>query len=238
MRIYLDIETLPSLATEAREQARQGVKPPGNYKKPETIAEWWKTEGEAAAEDAYRRQALDATAGELCAIGFCTDDTEPASIVRQKEEPEPEFLRRALAGIADLIDAAGFTGPDGRAWPADAFFIGHNAGGFDLPFLWRRCIVRGVRPSFKLPTPSSREGKDYGDTMTAWAGYRNTIGLDRLCRALGIPSPKATGIDGGQVFDLWQAGDLDRIARYNCADVAAVRAIWHRLNWEGGGHGA
>ena len=103
MRTYIDLETLPSLAPDAREQARQGVKPPGNYKKPETIAEWWKTEGEAAAEDAYRRQALDATTGELCAVGFCTDDTEPVSIVRERDEAEPVFLRRALDQLAERV---------------------------------------------------------------------------------------------------------------------------------------
>jgi predicted PolB exonuclease-like 3'-5' exonuclease len=69
--------------------------------------------------------------------------------------------------------------------------------------------------------------------MMAWAGYKNTIGLDRLCRALGIPSPKADGMDGSQVFDLWQADNHDAIRIYNAADVAAVRACWWRLNFEG-----
>jgi len=45
-------------------------------------------------------------------------------------------------------------------------------------------------------------------------------------------------MDGGQVFDAWLAGDLDRIAEYNRGDVAAVRQVWHRLNWEGVGHAA
>lgn len=231
MRIYLDIETLPSLTLEARELARAGVKPPGSYKKPESIAEWWKTEGEAAIEEAYRRQALDAATGELCAVGFAADDTEPVSLVRGKEEPEPEFLRRALAGIEALVETFVFTGPDGHNWPADPYFVCHNAP-FDLGFLMRRCWVHGIRPPFKLPLPSARAGKDFGCTMELWAGPRNTISLDRLCRALGVPSPKAEGVDGSQVFDLWQAGELDRVAAYNAADVAAVRACWHRLNWE------
>lgn len=231
MRIYLDIETLPSLAPVARELARAGVKPPGNYKKAESIAEWWKTEGEAATEEAYRRQALDAAAGELCAIGYASDDTEPVSLVRGLQEPEPDFLRRALDAMGDLLDTGCTIGGDGHRWPVEPFFICHNAP-FDLGFLMRRCWVHGIRPSFKLPTPSAREGKDFGDTMTLWAGYRGTIGLDRLCNALGIASPKADGIDGSQVFDLWQAGEHERIATYNTADIRAVRACWHRLQWE------
>jgi hypothetical protein len=231
MRIYVDLETLPSLATDALELARAGVKPPGNYKKAETIAAWWESEGETAAMEAHRKQALDAASGELCAVGFASDDSEPVSLVRDRHEPEPDFLRRALAGVDALFDTFASVGPDGHNWKADPYFICHNAP-FDLGFLLRRCWVHGIRPPFKLPPPSAREGKDFGDTMTLWAGPRERISLDRLCRALNVPSPKADGMDGSRVFDLWLAGDSEAIGRYNCADVIATRACWRRLNWE------
>ncbi len=233
MRIYIDIETLPNLAPEARELARQGVKPPGTLKKSESIEAWWRDEGPAAIEEAYRKQALDGAAGELCALGFASDDSEPVSLVRRLHEPERDFIRRALDGLLELLETATITAPDGRAFPDEPYFIAHNAP-FDLGFIWRRCIVHGIRPPFPFPKPSARDGKDYGDTMTLWAGYRNTISLNRLCRALGIASPKDGGIDGSQVFDLWQAGEHEALARYNAADVAAVRACWWRLNWEAG----
>lgn len=232
MNIFLDLETLPSLSPDGRELARQGVKPPGTLKKPESIAAWWETEGPAAVDESYRKQALDAAAGELCAVGFASDDTEPVSLVRCLDEPEAAFLRRALAGVLALVDTGSHTGMDGHRWPDEPYFIAHNAP-FDLGFLMRRCWVHGIRPPFRLPGPSAREGKDYGDTMTAWAGYRGTIGLDRLCRALGVPSPKAGGVDGSQVFDLWTAGDHEAVATYNRADVEAVRACWWRLTWQG-----
>lgn len=232
MRIYLDVETLPSLAPDARELARQGVKCPGSYKKPESISAWWESEGQAAIEEAYRRQALDAASGELCAVGFASDDTDPVSLVRASNESEGHFLRFALAEIQRLLDTGSRTGPDGHIWPDEPYFIAHNAG-FDLGFIWRRCVVHGVRPGFLFPKPSAREGKDYGCTMALWAGYKGTIGLDRLCRALGVKSSKADGMDGGQVFDHWQAGNLEAIRTYNAADVAAVRECWWRLNFEG-----
>lgn len=232
MNIFLDVETLPSLAADARELCRQGVKPPGSYKKPESIAQWWKDEGESAIEDAYRKQALDAASGELCAVGFASDDSEPVSLVRALDEFEPAFILRALDGIKALMDEGSRTGPDGHRWPDEPYFIAHNAP-FDLGFLLRRCWVHGIRPPFRIPGPSAREGKDFGDTMTVWAGYRGTIGLDRLCRALGIPSPKGGGMDGSQVFDRWQAGEHGTIAQYNAADVLAVRECWWRLTWQG-----
>ena len=230
MNIFIDVETLPSLLPDARELARQGVRPPGTLKKPESIAAWWETEGPAAIEEAYRRQALDAATGELGALGFCNDDTEPVSLVRASNESDAHFLRYALGEVLALVNTGNRTGPDGHVWPDEPLFIAHNAP-FDLGFLLRRCWVHGLRPPFRLPGPSAREGKDYGDTMTAWAGYRGTIGLDRLCRALGIPSPKAGGVDGSQVFDLWTAGNHEAIRAYNVADVEAVRACWWRLNW-------
>lgn len=230
MRIYFDVETIPSLASDARELVRETIKPPGTLKKPESIAAWWETDAPAAIEEAYRKQALDAAMGELVAIGYATDEAEPVSLVRVHGESEAELLSRFYAAIQSLLDANGHTGGNGHTWPDEPFFIAHNAP-FDLGFLWRRSLVRGVRPPFKLPTPSARSGKDFGDTMELWAGYRGTIGLSRLCRALGLPDPKAEG-DGASVFDWWQAGEFERIATYNRADVAAARACWWRLNWE------
>ena len=55
----------------------------------------------------------------------------------------------------------------------------------------------------------------------------------RLCRALGIPSPKDGGIDGAGVFDAWLAGRCAEIAAYNLRDAVATAEAWHRLN--GGG---
>lgn len=231
MKIYLDVETLPSLSPAARDLARESVKPPGTLKKPESIAAWWETEAPAAIDEAHRKQALDAASGELCAVGFASDEVDPVSLVRGLDESERDFIARALDGIQGLLDAATVTAPNGHEWPAEPYFIAHNAP-FDLGFLMRRCWVNAIRPPFKLPQPSAREGKDYGDTMTAWAGYRGTISLDRLCRALGVPSPKAGGTDGSQVFELWQTGKHEELARYNAADVLATRRCWWRLNWE------
>lgn len=238
MRIYIDCETAPSQIMGAREAARAGVKPPANFKKPESIAAWWAEEGEAAVERAYRAQALDASQGELVAISWATDDTEPQTAIRGPGEDERLVLVRFFAAIQTLLEGAAVPGPDGQSiWQPDPYFIAHNAP-FDLGFIWRRSIVLGIRPPWKLPSPAAREGRDYGDTMRLWAGHRDTISLDRLCQALGIPSPKADGMDGGAVLDGWMAGELDRIVRYNQADVLAVRAIWQRLNWEVASHAA
>lgn len=231
MRIYIDIETVPSQAPDARELVKAGIKPPGTLKKPETIAAWWESEAPAAIEDAYRKQALDAAVGEIVSIAWCSDDCPGATVaVRSKADDERVVLVQFFGQLQAHLEAGAIRDHRGQAIYDDApFFICHNAQ-FDLGFLWRRSIVLGIRPPFRIPGPTDRS-TSYGDTMQAWAGTRGTISLDKLCTALNVPTPKGD-LDGSQVFDAWLAGELDRIAKYNAADVLSTREIWRRLNWE------
>jgi len=61
--------------------------------------------------------------------------------------------------------------------------------------------------------------------MTMFAGYSGKVSLDRLCRCLGIASPKSNG-DGGAVYDLWRSGAHEALAAYCAGDVEAVRQCW------------
>lgn len=229
MHVFLDIETAPTRDPETVAAIRANVRPPASYKKAETIAAWHATEGEAAAQEAIARTALDAAAGEVIAIGLARDDERPPLVLtRTKDQPEAELLNGFFQLISDWSQGAAVLDASGAAiWDDAPYFIAHNAA-FDLGFLWRRCIVLGLRPPFHLPGPGARPGKDYGCTMTAWAGHRDRVSLQTLCRALGLPDPKENG-NGAQAWQWWQAGDIERLIRYCAGDVEAVRAIWHRL---------
>lgn len=229
MQIFLDIETAPTEDADIIAAIRAGIRPPANYKKPETIAAWMETEGEAAALDAIGRTALDGGAGQVIAIGLARDDDAPPLVLtRTPGAPEPELLREFFERVQDWTASEAVTTANGLPlWDSPPYFIAHHAA-FDLGFLWRRCIVHGLRPPFPLPGPNARPGKDYGCTMLAWAGYRERVSLQALCRALGLPDPKAEGT-GAQAWEWWKAGDLKRVMRYCAGDVEAVRAIWHRL---------
>jgi DNA polymerase III epsilon subunit-like protein len=114
-----------------------------------------------------------------------------------------------------------------RPWVAGepAYVVGHNVV-FDLGFLRGRCwATRTPIPSW-LPGTFARTPRDFGCSMLAFAGFGGRISLDRLCRALGVSSPKAEGVDGSAVLDIWLAGEHERIARYCAADVRATRAVW------------
>lgn len=231
MRIYLDTETAPDMRQGAMEAIRADIRPPASYKKPETIAQWLADEGEAAAITAWRKTALDATAGELISVSWCADDGDARTVIRGPQEDERVVLIGFFRQLQEMLEDGAIRDHRGQAiYDSAPYFVAHNAT-FDLGFLWRRAVILNILPPFKVPGPNAREGKDYGCTMRAWAGPRETIGLDRLCRALGVESPKGD-LDGSKVFDAWQSGELERIAEYNRRDALAVREIWRRLNWE------
>jgi len=231
MRIYFDVETAPSQAADAREQVKASIKPPGTLKKADSIAAWWENESPAAIEEAYRKQSFDASVGELISISWATDDSEAQTVIRAHGESECDMLADFFRQLQATLEADAIRDHRGDLIYDDApYFIAHNAQ-FDLGFIWRRSIILGIRPPFRIPGPNAREGKDYGCTMKAWAGFKDTISLDRLCRALGIATPKGD-LDGSKVFDAWLAGETKRIGLYNRCDVIATRECWHRLNWE------
>lgn len=234
MILYLDCETIPGQTEAARSVARDGIRPPGNLKKPETIAAWWAESGPAAELEAWHRQALDGgTLGELVSIAACTDvEGQQWVQCRAQGESEAELLREVFETVEtwqrqEAEQAAG----DAHYWPAEVWPVAHNAA-FDLGFIWRRAIVNRVPLPQWVPGPLARAGKDYGDTMTTWAGYAQRVSLDALCRALGVESPKGD-MTGADVFTAWQAGEYERIAAYNLRDAQAVRDVWHRLQGRG-----
>jgi hypothetical protein len=218
--LTLDVETIPGQSDEARAIARAETRAPGTLKKPESIEAWWAEHGEAAVEENWRKQALDAALGELCCLGFAIgEDGQAQAIVRAPDEAEGEFVRRCLkAADKALMDI------DHWHEARRPFVVGHNVS-FDLGFLRARCWANRIAPPRWLPSADARAGRDYGDTMTQFAGFGGRIALSKLCACLGLPDPKEQG-DGRDVFDLWRSGEHEALARYCQADVEATRAAW------------
>lgn len=107
--------------------------------------------------------------------------------------------------------------------------VGHNILGFDLPFIFQRCLVHEiqVRPFVNLADYNVR---GVFDTMHRWwLGARRHVSLDDVAWALGIESSKTAEVEGSKVFDLYQAGKLDQIRDYNLNDVRVTRKIYERM---------
>lgn len=238
MKVYLDIETACTSDPATIREIEQGISPPGNISKAETIAAWERDKRPLALAEAVRKTALDAAAGSVISIAWAAGDADPICLVRDPTEPtDKPLLEDWLNHLHRQLQAASLTAstdPGREVFTAEPHFVAHNAT-FDLGFLYRRLIVNHIIPPFRFPGPASwRYGRDYGCTMIEWCGFRDLISLDKLCKALSIPSPKAAGMDGGNVGEVWKAGDLAAVRKYNMADVEAVRAIWARMDGAAG----
>jgi 3'-5' exonuclease len=207
--LFFDAETLPIVTDEIRAEVAVGIQPPGNMSKPETIAIWEQTRKPELVEQELARGGLDATRGRLLTFSYAFGDAEPVCLFDLDEA-------KLLHTVLEII-----TGTD--------LWVGHNVAAFDLPFIRQRCWANGLsvpaRP-FKL---KGWDGAIF-DTMLAWSPDRDKrISLDRLCRVLGVVSPKASGFTGADVWPAYVAGRLDDIVTYALADVVATRECWKRM---------
>lgn len=228
---YFDIETIPDQAENAFQRHLEAVKPPANYKKPETIAKWMAENAEAAALEDYRKTALTGLYGEICSIAWAIDDGEIRHITRDENVSEFSLLVAFWDKIYSQIREEQAADETRATW-AKLEWIGHNVIDFDLRFLLQRHFVNKVRTVFTIPA-DSRHGHGVFDTMKEWGGWRGYVKQSELVKALHLEPPTwAEGledVDGSHVFDLWKAKDYDTIARYNKLDVHWVREIHKRM---------
>lgn len=221
MFLYLDIETIPSQSSEVHAALAEKITHPGNISKPESIAAWEAEKKPALVKEAIAKTALDGSAGHICCIGWAFDDELVKSWSLLDDFDETEVL-------SGFFEAAGKRVSGGLSIPP--IIVGHNVASFDIRFIWQRAIVLGVRVPNWFPRNPKPWDRDVFDTMFAFSQSNRpneTIGLDRLCKALGIPGKD--DIDGSMVGELWAAGEYDRIAEYCRADVERTRAVHRKM---------
>jgi hypothetical protein len=213
--IYIDIETIPAASPEIRDLVAQTVKPPAAMKKAETIAAWEANDKAQAIEEALAKTSLDGAYGSIYCIGAAFNDLEPVVI---RASSEQGILREFCAWSDEVLNA-------GRA--AAPVLVGHNIINFDIRFIWQRAIILGVQMPRWFPRDPKPWSGDVFDTMLAFAGQRNTIGMDRLCSVLGFPGKG--NIDGSMIGKMYAEGRHDEIAAYCIADVERTRKIHQRM---------
>jgi len=217
--LTLDIETIPSQQPGLKERIRETIKPPGNISKADTIAKWMTENTESAAEEAFRKTACDGTQGEIVCISYAIEACGVRNVWRDLNGSETDLLYDFFRDVREMI---------GDQLP---FFVGHNILGFDLRFIFQRCVIRGVKPPFPLRQDARYNGDHVFDTMLAWAGWGNRVKLATICEVLGIPV-KSDGIDGSRVWDAVLAGNADRVAAYCNEDVEATREVYRRMTFQ------
>lgn len=222
--LFLDIETIPTEREDVIADLRSGIKPPAQYKKPESIAEWMRDNLEAETDQAVRKTALDGAFGRVCVAGFAIDEGEVDSVSDDTDEGV------VLRGLNNFLDAS--ISPNHFR---SVIVVTHYGTGFDLRFLWQRCIVHGIKPHPIIRQAAMAKPWDacVYDTMVQWAGQKGSISLDKLCRALGVESPKGE-MDGSMVYDYVRAGRIADVAAYCRRDVEALREVYYRMTFQTG----
>ena len=206
--LYIDIETIagPESGKDAIE-----VSAPATYKKPESIQKWMDENAETAREDIYRKQSFNGGYGQICQISwaFNDGDVEGLSLGADRANEGP-MLEKFVEQMAAELSFGDMPEP-----------CGHYISGFDLRFIKHRCIIHGI----KVPVWLARDPKPWEirDTMIMWAGIKDRVSLDELCKILGIDGKG--DMDGSMVYDAWIAGEHDKISEYCADDVEKVRKI-------------
>jgi DNA polymerase elongation subunit (family B) len=105
-------------------------------------------------------------------------------------------------------------------------FITFNGRSFDCPFILIRTAVNKIKPTRDLmPNRYADTHIDLFDQLQFFGASRRRFSLDMWCRTFGIKSPKAEGITGYEVKDLFKAGRCLDIARYCAGDLRATREL-------------
>lgn len=220
-KLFLDIETLPTDRTDVREFIASTVKPPATMSKAETIAKWEAESKAGAIDEAVAKTGLDGSFGRVCVIGWSFDDEDVFTAFSDCDE------RDVLERFAEIMNLRPLT------THYETTVVGHNVSAFDLRFLTQRFIVNGIKPPLVIQRAAQAkpwESDKVFDTMVQWAGVGNRISLDKLCLALGIPSPKGD-MDGSMVAECVAAGRIAEVAAYCEKDVAAARAVHQRMTF-------
>ena len=219
--VFIDIETIPSQTPGMRDQFISSVTAPAKYSKPESIAEWLRENRESEGEAAWLKTSFDGGVGHVCCIAIAVDDGPARSYqvnangYGQRKE-ENELLQDFFGDLANI----------GRS-----VLVGHNVIGFDLPFIWKRCMVLGVNPWVWFPrNPSKYSSELVHDTMLLWdQDQRTGSSMNRICRLLGIPGKG--NISGADVWPMVKSGDIAAVAEYCRADVERTREMYKRMTF-------
>lgn len=162
----------------------------------------------------------------ICAISVLLRQGDSVKVwsIGELESDEADIIKRFYDGIEKYT-------PTLVSW---------NGGGFDLPVLHYRALKHGVAAprywdtgnddsSFKWNNYLSRFHSRHTDLMDVLAGYqvRANAPLDEIAVMLGFPGKM--GVSGADVWDEFQAGNLQGIRNYCETDVLNTYLVYLRF---------
>ncbi|OHE79587.1 MAG: hypothetical protein A2107_11995 [Verrucomicrobia bacterium GWF2_62_7] len=187
------------------------------------------TDEARAAKQAEIIQQLNlwAPTSRVIAIGMLNVDTGKGKVVYQADDFEE------WTSDDGLVEFGSGTEEDvlGEFWDVVKRYqrlVTFNGRMFDCPFLMLRSAILGVRPSRNLM--GNRYSKDMVDLLEqlSFYGASRKFNLDFYCRTFGIESPKAGGISGLDMNQLFAEGRHKEIAQYCLGDCRATTELYKK----------
>jgi DNA polymerase elongation subunit (family B) len=211
--IAFDIETIPDVR---KVDALPEPEAPGNYKDPEKIAHYVYAEKMKQVE----KMALSPWTGRICSIATWSDyqsDRNYYTMMAVDDKEETVIIEEAL----ELFVIHQGYHPKVLTW---------NGWEFDLPFLFIRAMLLGVKLPAGLP-PLKAFQKKYDstlhiDVMQEISMWRGRMSLENAAREL--LGQKKADLDFREFPALIAAGNYDVIGRYNLRDAELTFEIYKK----------
>lgn len=178
--------------------------------------------GDLTEENAYYKKAwLHAEFGKIICISFgskmVNDEIKTSSLVGDEKYILEKFFE-LLSKMPEYEIA------------------GHNIKAFDLPFIFRRAIINGIKPHEKVSFYGLKPWEIKAtDTIELWKnGWYISSWLEIIAVSLGIPSPKWK-MSGDKVFEYFYRANMTDddnrwvIKEYCEGDVRTTMMIYDKM---------
>jgi len=202
------------------------------------LTKWIERESNSEGEyenyltDVKSRTGLSPLTAEIAAIGVLDVDRGQGAVYFQApgediKETEENGIKFSPMGEKAMLE---------KFWDISRQydeFISFNGRSFDVPFMMIRSAINRLRPSKNLMgnryLDRQRDGSlhiDLFDQFNFQGAVRRRDSLHMYARAFGIDSPKAAGVAGDDVADLYKNRRFFDIAKYNAGDLRATLELY------------
>ena len=168
---------------------------------------------EKTDDELYTHMSFDGAFGRICCIGYIKENDNgimSEGVLCGDEKKLLEEFWEVAQGVGQ--------------------FIGHNIYEFDLPFIYKRSLIKSVRPRFDISFARYRNTPIY-DTMREWDLWgdpRKAVSLDLLAKVFNLHTSKDE-MDGSMVWPYYQDGRTDEIYKYCMKDVVLSREVYYKM---------
>ncbi|MEI7891351.1 MAG: ribonuclease H-like domain-containing protein [bacterium] len=208
----------------------------------EVLTRWIKKE--SSSDEEYEKELIDLKSGlalspltgQIAAIGVYDVEKNKGAVYFQAPDSSIEDSQEGDIKFRVLSEKEMLAQFWNLAEKYDEF-VSFNGRAFDVPFLFVRSSICGVRPTKNLMAnrylssqPYNAKHVDLLDQFTFYGSVRRKGNLHLWSKAFGIKSPKENGVSGDDVGNLFKEKKFLEIAKYNVGDLEATKSLYEY--WE------